>query len=84
MWRDSIDVALPAGYVVDDLPAPVNVDVGFASYKSEVKSDVSALHYTREYVVRDLQLSPEKDADLRKLEGAILADENGSAVLKKK
>ncbi len=84
VWRDSFDVALPAGYVVDDLPASVNVDVGFASYKSEVKSDVSALHYTREYVVRDLQLSPEKDADLCKLEGAILADENGSAVLKKK
>jgi hypothetical protein len=83
-WRDSFDVSLPAGYEVDDLPAPVSVDVGFATYRSEVKSDASALHYTRELVVRELQLPAEKYADLRKLEGAIVADENSSAVLKKK
>ena len=37
-WRDSIDVALPADYAVDDMPAAVNLDVGFVSYKSEVKA----------------------------------------------
>jgi len=84
VWRDSFDVSLPAGYEVDDLPAPVSVDVGFASYRSEVKSDAGALHYTREYVVRELELPADKYADLRKLGGAILADENSSAVLKKK
>jgi hypothetical protein len=83
-WRDTIDVALPAGYVVDDMPEPVSVDVGFASYKSEVKASGATLHYSREYIVRDLDLAPEKYSDVKKLMGAITADENNSAVLKKK
>jgi transglutaminase-like putative cysteine protease len=83
-WRDTIDVALPAGYVVDDMPEPVSVDVGFASYKSEVKASGATLHYSREYVVRDLDLAPEKYPDVKKLMSAITADENNSAVLKKK
>jgi transglutaminase-like putative cysteine protease len=82
-WRDSIDVALPAGYIVDDLPAPVDLDVGFAHYKSNVKADGNMLHYSREYVVSQLDLSPEKSADVSKLMGVISADENSSAVLKK-
>jgi hypothetical protein len=83
-WRDSIDVALPADYVVDDMPAPVDLDVGFARYKSDVKANGNVLHYSREYVVRELDLSPEKSADVSKLMGVITSDENSSAVLKKK
>jgi hypothetical protein len=83
-WRDSIDVALPANYVVDDMPAPVDLDVGFASYKSDVKANGNVLHYSREFVVRELDLSPEKSADVSKLMGVITSDENSSAVLKKK
>jgi len=83
-WRDTIDVAVPAGYVVDDMPEPVSVDVGFASYKSEVKAADGVLHYSREYKVNELALGPEKYADVRKLMGAIASDENNSAVLKKK
>jgi len=83
-WRDSIDVTLPPGYVVDDMPQPVDLDVGFASYKSEVKAMGDVLHYSREYVVRQLELAPDKSADMRKLMGAINADETNSAVLKKK
>ncbi|MGB8536601.1 MAG: DUF3857 domain-containing transglutaminase family protein [Acidobacteriaceae bacterium] len=83
-WRDSIDVALPADYVVDDMPAPVDLDVGFASYKSDLKATGNVLHYSREFVVRELDLSPERSADVSKLMGVISSDENGSAVLKKK
>jgi hypothetical protein len=83
-WRDRIDVVLPAGYTVDDVPASVNLDMGFASYRSEVKTDGGVLHYSREYVVRQLDLAPEKSADVSKLMAVINADENSSAVLKKK
>jgi hypothetical protein len=62
----------------------VDLDVGFASYKSGVKATGNTLHYSREYVVRELDLSPEKSADLSKLMGVINSDENTSAVLKKK
>jgi transglutaminase-like putative cysteine protease len=82
-WRDSFDVKIPAGYTVDDLPDPVNVDAGFASYHSEVKADAGVLHYSREYVVKKLELSADEYPELRKFEGEIYADENRSAVLKK-
>jgi hypothetical protein len=42
------------------------------------------LHYSREYIVRQLDLGPDKSADVSKLMGVITADENSSAVLKKK
>ena len=83
-WRDSIDVALPPGYVVDDMPEPVSVDVGFATYKSEVKAADGVLHYSREYQVKALDLPPDKYSDVRKLMSSISSDENNSAVLKKK
>lgn len=83
-WRDSIDVTLPPGYMVDDMPQGVDLDVGFARYKSEVKASGDVLHYSREYVVRQLELAPDKSADVRKLMGVINADESNSAVLKKR
>jgi hypothetical protein len=82
-WHDSFDIALPAGYVVDETPDPVDLDVDFASYKSAVSVKGNLLHYEREYVVRQLEIPPAKAADFRKLESAILFDEKGTAVLKK-
>ncbi len=82
-WRDSFDITVPAGYVVDETPDPVDVDVDFAHYKSAVSVKGNSLHYEREYVVRQVEISADKAADFRKLESAILSDEKGTAVLKK-
>jgi len=82
-WHDSFDITLPAGYVVDETPDPVNVDTDFATYHSTVTAKDNKLHYERELVVRQVQLSADKAAAFRKLEGAILSDEKGTAVLKK-
>ena len=82
-WRDSYDITLPPGYVVDETPDPVDVDVDFASYHSTVTSQQNRLHYEREYVVKQVEIPAAKAADLRKLESAILTDEKGTAVLKK-
>ena len=82
-WRDSFDIALPPGYVVDETPDPVNLDLDFASYHSSVSAKGNTLHYEREYVVRQVELPPGKAASFRRLESAILSDEQGAAVLKK-
>jgi hypothetical protein len=82
-WHDSFDIAIPAGYVVDETPDPVDVDVDFARYKSAVSVKGNMLHYEREYVVRQVEIPPAKAADFRKLENTILFDEKGTAVLKK-
>jgi len=83
-WHDSFDIALPAGYVVDETPDPVDVDVDFAAYRSAVTAKDNHLHYEREYVVRQVEIPAEKAAAFRHLESAILTDEKGTAVLKKR
>jgi hypothetical protein len=82
-WRDTFDLKIPAGYTVDDLPSPVNIDTGFASYHSTVKVDGNMLHYSREYVVKKLEVGADEYSELRKFEGEVYTDENRSAVLKK-
>jgi hypothetical protein len=82
-WRDSFDIAIPPGYVVDETPDPVSVDLDFASYHSTVSVKGNLLHYEREYIVRQVEIPPAKAADFRRFESAILSDEKNSAVLKK-
>ena len=82
-WRDSFDISLPPGYVVDETPDPVDVDTDFASYHSSTTAKGNVLHYERDYVVRQVEIPPEKAAEFRKLESAILFDEKSAAVLKK-
>ncbi len=81
--RDSFDVSVPAGFIVDELPDPMKIDVGFATYTSEVKAEQNVLRYSRELVVKELVLKPDQYEELKKLEAAITTDENRSAVLKK-
>jgi hypothetical protein len=82
-WRDTFDIAIPPGYVVDETPDPVNIDLDFASYHSAVSAKGNLLHYEREYVVRQVEIPPAKAADFRRFESIILADEKNAAVLKK-
>jgi len=82
-WRDSFDIALPPGYVVDDTPDPIHLDLDFASYHSSVSARGNVLHYEREYILRQVELPPDKAASFRLLESTILSDERGTAVLKK-
>jgi hypothetical protein len=81
---DSYEIELPTGYVVDDMPDPVKVDVGFATYQSKVEVEGSKVRYSREFVRRDVLVSPDKTEELRKFLGIIGADEAAVVVLKKK
>jgi len=80
---DDYTIALPAGYTADEVPDPVNVDLGFAVYRSSSTVKDNVLHYTRTYTVRQVTLPAEKYDDVRKLAGIIAADEQARAVLKK-
>ncbi|MGA8742423.1 MAG: DUF3857 domain-containing protein [Terracidiphilus sp.] len=82
-WHDSFDITLPPGYVVDETPDPVNLDLDFASYHSNITAKGDQLHYEREFIVRQVELPAARASDFRKLEDAILMDEKGTAVLKK-
>lgn len=81
--KDVFEIQLPPGFVVDDLPEPLQVDVGFAKYSSKVEAKGSTLHYTREYVVTNPNVAFDRLADFHKLENVIALDEYANAVLKK-
>jgi hypothetical protein len=81
--KDDYDIELPPGYAVDEVPDPVKLDLGFASYESASQVKGNILHYSRTYTVREVTLPPEKYSDLQKLAGVIAADEQSHAVLRK-
>lgn len=81
--KDTFNVKIPAGYTVDDVPDPVTVDVGFASYHSKVTTEGDVLHYQRELVLKQVTLPAADYSKLLKLNAAIATDENSEAVLKK-
>jgi hypothetical protein len=80
---DEFDIELPEGYVVDELPDPVKVDVGFASYVSSTEVHGRVLHYSRTYTVRQVTVPAAKYAEVQQLAGAIAADEDSQAILKR-
>ena len=80
---DVFDFDLPPGYVVDDTPEPVKVDMGFASYESKIEVKDNKLRYSREFVRREVLLKPDQTDELRKLQGIIGADESAAVVLKR-
>jgi hypothetical protein len=81
--QDDYTIELPAGYTVDEIPDPIKLDLGFASYESSSSVKDNVLHYTRTYTVREVTLPADKYPDVQKLAGVIAADEQSSAVLKK-
>jgi hypothetical protein len=81
---DDFAIELPSGYAVDEIPDPIKLDLGFASYESSSSVKENILHYTRTYTVREVTLPSDRYDDVQKLAGVIAADEQNNAVLKKK
>jgi hypothetical protein len=79
---DTFEIALPAGYEVDDLPPPVNAEYSFASYHSKTEVNGNTLKYTRTFEVKELSVPLGKVEDLKKLYRIIASDERNTAVLK--
>ena len=80
---DEYDIELPQGYVVDELPDPVKIDVGFASYVSSTELHGRVLHYSRTYTVKQVTVPATKYAEVQQLAAAIAADEDSQAILKR-
>src|ERR1700730_16762467 len=79
---DTFEIALPAGYEVDDLPPAVDVDFGFASYHSKTEVAGNAIRYKRTFEVKELSVPASKAEDLKKFYRIIASDERNTAVLK--
>ncbi|HEY6765337.1 MAG TPA: DUF3857 and transglutaminase domain-containing protein [Candidatus Sulfotelmatobacter sp.] len=79
---DRFEITIPAGYVVDELPPPVDADYSFASYHSRTEVKGNVIGYTRTFEVKELSVPVEKSDDLKKLYRIIASDERNTVVLK--
>lgn len=82
--KDDFTIQLPDGYIADEVPEPVKLDLGFASYESSTELKGNALHYTRTYTVRQVTVPASRYADVQRLAETIGQDEQTRAVLKKR
>jgi hypothetical protein len=80
---DSVEISLPDGYSVDELPEPAKAIFPFAEYTSKSEKTGNTLKYSREYKMQTTQVPLDRIEQLRKLFAQIGTDEKNMAVLKK-
>ena len=83
LYRDTVEISLPEGFKVDELPDPAKATFPFAEYVSKTESAEGVLKYTREYKQTATQVSMDQMDQLKKLFGQINLDEKNMAVLKR-
>jgi len=80
---DTVEILLPPGYSVDELPPATNIDDGFASYHSKTEFSGRTLKYTRTLEIKELSVPAGKAEQLKAFYRDIAADERNSAVFKR-
>jgi hypothetical protein len=81
---DNFEIAIPTGYVVDDLPPAVDADYPFASYHSKTEINGNLIHYSRTFEVKELSVAVSHADDLKRFYRIIAGDERNTVVLKSK
>ena len=79
---DRFEITIPAGFEVDDLPPPVDVEYSFGSYHSKTEAAGNLLKYTRIFEIKELMVPMNRMDDLKKFYRIIAGDERNTAVLK--
>lgn len=79
---DNFEITLPPGFVVDDLPDPINADYPFASYHSKTEVTGNVLRYHRTFEVKQLSVPASEAPQLKQFYRVIASDERNTAVLK--
>ncbi len=81
---DTFAIKIPAGYEVDDLPAPADAAYSFGSYHSKCEVKDGELIYRRSIELKELSVPVDKLAQLKAFYRIIAGDERSTAVLKPK
>ena len=80
---DLFEITLPEGYVVDDLPPPVDAEYPFAAYHSKTEAVGRTLKYTRVFEMKSVSVPVAQADQLKELYRIINNDERMPAVLKR-
>jgi len=81
--RDTVEIALPEGFKVDELPDPAKANFPFGQYTSKTETAGNVLKYTREYKMTTTLVPLDRIDQLRHLFSEIITDEKNMAVLKR-
>ncbi len=81
---DTVEIKLPPGYEVDELPLAADAEYSFGSYHSKCEVKDGALVYTRTLELKELSVPVDKLDQLKKFYRIIASDERSTAVLKPK
>lgn len=79
---DTFEIAIPAGYTVDDMPPTVDADYSFASYHAKTEVNGGVIRYTRTFELKELSVPVERADELKKFYRTIYGDERNTVVLK--
>ena len=80
---DTVEITLPDGFKVDELPDPAKASFPFGQYVSKTEASGSVLKYTREYKMTSTLVPLDRMEQLKHLFSEIVTDEKNMAVLKK-
>jgi hypothetical protein len=80
---DTVEIALPDGFKVDELPDPAKASFSFGQYSSKTEASGNVLKYTREYKTTTTLVPVDRIEQLRRLFSDIMTDEKSMAVLKR-
>ena len=80
---DEFEITLPPGYVVDDMPQPVNLEYPYAAYHSKTELTGRTLKYTRKFEIKRLTVASAQAPELKEFYRRILNDEAAVAVLRR-
>lgn len=79
---ETVEIALPDKYAVDELPPPVRIDTAIASYESATEIEGSLLRYKRQLEIKGLTVDTNRLAELKEFYRKVSASEAATAVLK--
>jgi Domain of Unknown Function with PDB structure (DUF3857)/Transglutaminase-like superfamily len=81
---DTFEIAIPTGYIVDDLPPAVDADYSFASYHAKTVVNENVIYYSRTLEYKELSVPVARADELKKFYRIIAGDERSTVVLKTK
>ena len=83
-FTETLQLKLPAGFVVDEMPDAVDLKTDFGTYHAECVSKDGNLSYRRSLVTGNAMLPAERYGEVRKFFSSIQAFEQSPVVLLKK
>jgi len=83
-WAETVTVALPEAFEVDELPEPAKLATGFGAFETSYAKEPGTLRATRRLVLQPSRLPVEQYAAVREFFEKVRAADQAAVVLAKK